>query len=170
MMVVDFQVRSLLAMRFGPQFAQSAIDNTDNKVSTRVLSKLGVEPPSPTLVTRYLREIARTYSIDWGNDSESVESDGDGGGIAALEPPLEAEFSTGDSTRREPIAMAPPSPTSENPHPAIKLPPNSIPPRKPSEPKPPQAPKPPSGGITEGVPKAPSLDDLMSRFEALKKR
>jgi vacuolar protein sorting-associated protein IST1 len=165
-------------MRFGHPFAQTAVDNSDNKVSTRVLSKLGVDPPSPILVTRYLREIARTYNIDWGNDTESIKSDDDddggGGGIASLEPPLEAELSTGDSTRREPIAMAPPSPTSENPHPAIKLPPNSIPPRKQSsQSKSTAAPPPPpkvSGGIADGIPKAPSLDDLMSRFEALKKR
>ena len=155
-------------MRFGHPFAQTAIDNSDNKVSPRILSKLGVEPPSPTLVNRYLREIARTYNVDWGTDTDSVASDGEGGGgiaVAALEPPLEAELSTGDSTRREPIAMAPPSPTSENPHPTIKLPPNTLPPRKPSVSKPPA-----SSNISDGVPKAPSIDDLMSRFEALKKR
>lgn len=159
-------------MRFGHPFAQAAVDNSDGKVSPRVLSKLGVEPPSPTLINRYLREIARTYNVEWGDDTEdsaSVKSDGSGGGIASLEPPLEAELSTGDSTRREPIAMAPPSPTSENLHPSIKIPTTSIPPRKPVEAKS-QQPKPPSGGIAEGVPKAPSLDDLMSRFEALKKR
>jgi vacuolar protein sorting-associated protein IST1 len=154
-------------MRFGHQFAQSAIDNSDDKVSARVLSKLGVDPPSPTLVNRYLREIARTYNVEWGEDLDSVASDGDGGGIASLEPPSEAEVSTGDSTRREPIAMAPPSPTSENPHPHIKLPPNTLPPRRPTEPKPqPNL----SSNIADGVPKAPSIEELMSRFEALKKR
>jgi vacuolar protein sorting-associated protein IST1 len=159
-------------MRFGHPFAQTAIENTQSKVSPRVLSKLGVDPPSPLLVTKYLREIARTYNVDWGVDTESASSDDDGGGIASLEPPLEAELSTGDSTRREPIAMAPPSPTSENLHPAIKLPPNSVPPRKPSEPKPsPPKPQPNSSdSIADGIPKPPSLDDLMSRFEALKKR
>ena len=165
-------------MRFGHPFAQTAIDNTDNKVSPRVLSKLGVDPPTPTLVTKYLREIARTYNVDWGNDTESISSDGSGGGIASLEPPLEAELSDGDSTRREPIAMAPPSPSSENPHPAIKLPPGTVPQRKHSEPKPQQPSAPPpapkssssSGGLADGIPKAPSLDDLMSRFENLKKR
>jgi vacuolar protein sorting-associated protein IST1 len=166
------EVRNLLIMRFGHPFAQTAIENTDKKVSPRVLSKLGVEPPSSTLVNRYLREIARTYNIEWGDDSDiDDESDGGGGRIAALEPPLEAELSTGDSTRREPIAMAPPSPTSENLHPHIKLPPNTLPTKKPerTEPKP----KTTSGGngsIAEGIPQAPSLDDLMSRFEALKKR
>ena len=154
-------------MRFGPPFAQTAIDNSDNKVSPRVLNKLAVEPPSATLVTRYLREIARTYNVDWGADVESISSDEGGGGIAALEPPLEAELSTGDSTRREPIAMAPPSPSTENPHPTIKLPPNTIPPRRPSEPKPQLK---SSNNIADGVPSAPSLDDLMNRFEALKKR
>jgi vacuolar protein sorting-associated protein IST1 len=155
-------------MRFGHPFGQTAIDNTDKKVSPRVLSKLGVDPPDEKLVTRYLREIARTYNVQWGVDTDVESSDDEGGGIAALEPPLEAKVSTGDSTRREPIAMAPPSPTSENLHPHIKLPPNSIPARKlPPEPKPqPKA----TGGIADGIPKAPSLDDLMSRFEALKKR
>lgn len=160
-------------MRFGHAFAQIANDNTDNKVSPRVLSKLGVEPPSAALVTRYLREIARTYNVDWGHDSEEDdESDGGGGGIRTLEPPLEAELSTGDSTRREPIAMAPPSPSSENLHPSIKLPPESVP--KKTDPKPKPQPKPAqsktSDDLADGVPKPPSLDDLMSRFEALKKR
>jgi vacuolar protein sorting-associated protein IST1 len=157
-------------MRFGHQYAQKAIDNSDNKVSSRVLSKLGIEPPSPNLVHRYLREIARTYNIEWGEDSESVRSEdsGSGGGIASLEPPLEAEVSTGDSTRREPIAMAPASPTSENPHPRIKLPPEVK--RKAAEPKPLSPPPKPPSNIADGVPKAPSMDDLMSRFEALKKR
>ena len=156
-------------MRFGHQFAQTAIENSDKKVSTRVLSKLGVEPPAPGLINRYLREIARTYNVEWGEDTESVKSDesGSGGGIASLEPPLEAEVSTGDSTRREPIAMAPASPTSENPHPRIKLPPEVK--RKATEPKPPP-PYTPSSNIADGVPKAPSMDDLMARFEALKKR
>jgi len=162
------EVRNLLTMRFGHAFAQTAIDNTDNKVSPRVLSKLGVDPPSATLVTRYLREIARTYNVEWGQESDGDDDSDGGGGIAALEPPLEAELSTGDSTRREPIAMAPPSPTSENLHPHIKLPPNTLPAKKP-EPKP-KATGGGAGGIAEGIPKAPSLDDLMSRFEALKKR
>ena len=158
-------------MRFGHPFAQIAIDNSDNKVSSRVLSKLGIEPPSPILVNRYLREIARTYNVDWGQDSDSVSSGGNGGGIAILEPPLEAELS-GDSTRREPIAMAPPSPTSENLHPHIKLPPDTVPVRKPSEPnpQPPKSSNKPSDNIADGIPKAPSLDELMNRFEALKKR
>jgi vacuolar protein sorting-associated protein IST1 len=150
-------------------FAQTAIDNTDNKVSPRVLSKLGVDPPSPTLVTSYLREIARTYNIEWGEDTDSLSSDDGDGGIASLEPPLEAKLSTGDSTRREPIAMAPPSPSSENLHPHIKLPPNTVPPRRPTEPKPSEK-KPQEKSIADGIPKPPSLDDLMSRFEALKKR
>jgi vacuolar protein sorting-associated protein IST1 len=151
-------------MRFGVPFAQTAIDNTDNKVSPRVLSKLGVDPPSPTLVTSYLREIARTYNIEWGEDTDTLSSDDGDGGIASLEPPLEAKLSTGDSTRREPIAMAPPSPSSENLHPHIKLPPNTVPPRRPTEPKSQEK------SIADGIPKPPSLDDLMSRFEALKKR
>lgn len=161
-------------MRFGHQFGQAAIDNSDGKVSPRVLGKMGVEPPSASLVHRYLREIARTYNVDWGQDSDSVSS-AESGGVATLEPPLEAELS-GDSTRREPIAMAPPSPTSENLNPHIKLPPDTVPIRKstidskskPIEPKP-QPPK-SSASIADGIPKAPSLDELMARFDALKKR
>jgi len=156
-------------MRFGHPFAQTAIDNSDSKVSPRVLSKLAVEPPSETLVTRYLREIAKTYNVDWGVDIDSDTSDGGGGGIASLEPPLEAEFSTGDSTRREPIAMAPPSPTTESLHPHIKLPPDTVPPRRLSASTSKPQPK-SSSSIADGVPSAPSLDDLMNRFEALKKR
>ena len=154
-------------MRFGPPFAQAAIENSDKKVSPRVLCKLTIDPPSQTLVNNYLREIARTYNVNWvDNDDLSDDDSGDGGGIAVLEPPLESDF--GDVTKLEPIVIAPPTPTSENLHPQIKVPPNSMSIRRVSDSKPSQSK--PATNIVEDTSSVPSLDDLMSRFEALKKR
>jgi vacuolar protein sorting-associated protein IST1 len=140
-------------MRFGPAFGQLAAENTDNKVAPRVLSKLTVSPPTAHLVNSYLREIARTYNVSWGVDSDSDEE----GGMKALEPPLEAEF--GDSVERQPIVVAPPSPTSENLRPLVRVPTETVTPRKGSTEK-----------AVQDSSTVPSIDDLMNRFEALKKR
>jgi len=59
------QVRVLLADKYGKEFAVEAMENSDKKVSEKVLKKLAVEPPSAELVNGYLEEIARTYGVDW---------------------------------------------------------------------------------------------------------
>ncbi|RPB10946.1 DUF292-domain-containing protein [Morchella conica CCBAS932] len=120
------QARQLLVEKYGKEFALAAIENTDNKVGDRVLKKLRVEPPSETLVTLYLKEIARTYNIAWGrspptspplppadDDDEPSSAEAVALGDAELAPPR---------TMRGPVNVAPPSPTTENVHPTIKVP------------------------------------------------
>lgn len=125
------QVRQLLVEKYGKEFAMAAIENTDGKVSEQVLKKLRVEPPEQTLVTLYLKEIARTYNIAYGRD-ESQDSASDDDPSSGLAEPLpvgavdskEAELAkaTPPKQLRSPINIAPPSPSTENVHPVVRLP------------------------------------------------
>ncbi len=105
------QVRQLLIEKYGKDFALEAIDNSDGKVAERVLSKLKVTPPQPELVTLYLKEIARTYGIDWpreqtprhsrDDDDEDEDDEGSGGQKICsqeLEPPLPSTPATAQTS------------------------------------------------------------------------
>ncbi|KAL6715213.1 Vacuolar protein sorting-associated protein ist1 [Lecanora helva] len=130
------QARALLVEKYGKDFAMVAMDNSDGKVAERVLKKLRVEPPEPELVTLYLKEIARTYGVDWPKGEKQLENDGDdedednpSGGQAEknLEEPLTTEeLSKATPPRdlgpRSPVSVAPPSPSIDNLNPKVKLP------------------------------------------------
>ena len=58
-------VRQLLGERYGKEFVIAAMENTDSKVSPKVVRKLSVIPPSDELVKGYLSEIARAYGVQW---------------------------------------------------------------------------------------------------------
>ncbi|CAK7197585.1 Vacuolar protein sorting-associated protein ist1 [Sporothrix eucalyptigena] len=58
-------VRQLLGERYGKDFVMAAMENTDGKVSPKVVRKLSVTPPSDELVNGYLEEIARAYGVQW---------------------------------------------------------------------------------------------------------
>ena len=132
------QARALLVEKYGKEFALEAIDNTDGKVAERVLKKLRVEPPDPELVTLYLKEIARTYGVDWpkgehqteGNeekDEDDDDSPSGGQAVKNLEEPLTTtELSKATPPRdlgpKSPVSVAPPSPSSDNINPRVKLP------------------------------------------------
>ncbi|KAL0635968.1 Vacuolar protein sorting-associated protein ist1 [Maublancomyces gigas] len=124
------QVRALLVEKYGKEFALAAIDNADSKVSERVLKKLRVEPPSDLLVTLYLKEIARTYGIPWHQTPPSTPpplDDDDDDEPSTAQPILndaEAELVRATPPRgtRAPVNIAPPSPSTDNVHPVIKLP------------------------------------------------
>ena len=58
-------VRNLLAEKYGKEFVLTAIENSDGKVSDKIVRKLSVEPPKPELVQGYLEEIAKAYGVDW---------------------------------------------------------------------------------------------------------
>ncbi|KAI8335042.1 regulator of Vps4 activity in the MVB pathway-domain-containing protein [Chlamydoabsidia padenii] len=94
-------VRDQLGAKFGKEFLLAAMENTDDVVSPRVLTKLQVNAPDPFLVERYLEEIAKTYDVSWQSDilvheenSDTDDDASDNGGQAeivpqaALEPPL----------------------------------------------------------------------------------
>ena len=130
------QVRALLVEKYGKEFALEAIDNSDGKVAERVLKKLRVEPPSTELVTLYLTEIAKTYGVNWPKREQMVDEEEHGddddepsGGEAVknLEAPLTTEELSKATPPRElgprsPVSVAPPSPSTDNLNPRVKLP------------------------------------------------
>ena len=129
------QARQLLVEKYGKEFALAAMENSDGKVAERVVKKLRVEPPEQTLVTLYLKEIARTYGVAWprgeagsGEEVDGSEDDNPSGGQAIRE--LEQELSTEELSRatpprdlgpKSPVSVAPPSPSTDNISPRVRL-------------------------------------------------
>ena len=189
------QVRALLVEKYGKEFALEAIENSDGKVAERVLKKLRVEPPSSELVTLYLTEIARTYGVNWPKREQIVDDDNNGdnddnpsGGEAVknLEAPLTTdELSKATPPRdlgpRSPVSVAPPSPSTDNLSPRVKLPgPPELTPgakmsglkkRTPGTDAESTAKSGDTGGAKKPVVggKIPDVDELSKRFAALKK-
>ncbi|KAL8775584.1 MAG: hypothetical protein Q9209_000080 [Squamulea sp. 1 TL-2023] len=133
------QARQLLVEKYGKDFALDAVENRDGKVAERVVKKLRVEPPDPVLVDLYLREIAKTYGVDWprgssqghnGSDGEGDDDDDEpssGQAVKNLEEPLTTdELSKATPPRdlgpKSPVSIAPPSPSTDNLNPRVKLP------------------------------------------------
>ena len=187
------QVRVLLGEKFGKDFVLAAMENSDGKVSEKVVKKLSGTPPKEGLVQGYLEEIARAYGVDWpprpkdlGEPPQYADDDNDddnpSGGQAQknLEAPLLADSKEAqdreDLTRatppralgpNNPLHVNPPSPSTDNPRPKVTL--NSM------ELKPSKkmvdagiAKKPPErkGGIQDGI---PDVTELAARFAALKR-
>jgi vacuolar protein sorting-associated protein IST1 len=190
------QARALLVEKYGKDFALQAMENSDGKVSEKVLKKLAVTPPSQELVNGYLEEIARTYGVDWpkkpaeelGDPPGYMDDDDDenpSGGQAQknLEPPLEAAGGKNADDREElsratpprnfgpqsPLRVNPPSPSTDNLHPRVKgtL---DLKPTKKMQTVAEVAPK--KGGTQSTGPVGgtiPDVDELAKRFAALKK-
>ena len=129
------QARQLLVEKYGKDFALEAIENSDDKVAERVVKKLRVEPPAPELVTAYLTEIANTYGVNWPkrertmDEEEDEDDDNPSGGqaIKSLEQPLSSEelsraIPPRDLGPKSPVSIAPPSPSTDNISPRLRLP------------------------------------------------
>ncbi|QSZ33603.1 hypothetical protein DSL72_005171 [Monilinia vaccinii-corymbosi] len=186
------QVRALLCEKYGKEFALQAVENSDEKVSEKVLKKLSVTPPAQELVNGYLEEIARTYGVDWpkrpkeelGQPPEFVDDDDDenlSGGQAQknLDAPLlvggkadeeREELSKATPPRNfgpsSPLRVTPPSPSTDNLHPRVRGALDLKPTKKmqtTAASKPGTQSKGPVGGTI------PDVDELAARFAALKK-
>lgn len=189
------QVRALLVEKFGKDFALQAMENSDEKVSEKVLKKLAVTPPREELVVGYLEEIARTYGVDWPKrpkeelgeppeyDDDDDENPSGGQAQKNLEVPLEVEGGAAKADNTEalskatpprtfgpqsPLRVNPPSPSTDNLHPRVKGTLDLKPTKK-------------MQTLTEAAPKKgieskgpvggtiPDVDELAKRFAALKK-
>ncbi|CAG8767548.1 5778_t:CDS:2, partial [Acaulospora morrowiae] len=58
-------VRDQLIAKFGKEFAMNAIDNKNDCVNEKLITKLMFTAADPFLVNRYLEEIAKSYNINW---------------------------------------------------------------------------------------------------------
>lgn len=202
--------RQLLVEKYGKDFALEAMENKDGaQVAERVGRRLRVEPPSEELVVGYLREIARTYGVEWppgeyaekggggageeGDDDDDEPSTGEKERVAEAPLPAEEELSKATPPRdlgpKSPVQIAPPSPSTENVSPRVKLP--GPPELKPGSRMADRAGKAGTaggkaggkggggglgdskdvGGTKKGVVpgKVPDVDELAKRFAALKK-
>ncbi|KAK8051906.1 hypothetical protein PG993_003291 [Apiospora rasikravindrae] len=184
-------VRLLFGEKFGKEFVMTATENTDDKVSEKVVKKLSVTPPKEELVTGYLEEIARAYGVDWpkrpanlGDPPDFVDDDVDdipSGGQAqkAVEPSIPADSKAAqereDLSRatpprtlgpQSPLHVNPPSPSTENPRPKITLNSAELKPSKKLDVGISSKTTERKGGLGDDV---PSVDDLAARFAALKR-
>lgn len=185
-------VRLLLVDKYGKEFALQAME-PDEHVSEKVLKKLAVTPPSQELVVGYLEEIARTYGVDWpkkpqGDPPKYVDDDEDdnpSGGQAQknLEEPIPADGAgavKADEERDElskatppkdfgpssPLRVNPPSPSTDNLHPRVRVGDLDLKPNKKMQ----------EAGSGKGIESKgpvggtiPDISDLAKRFAALKK-
>ncbi|KAK3306903.1 regulator of Vps4 activity in the MVB pathway-domain-containing protein [Chaetomium strumarium] len=189
------QVRALLAEKFGKDFVLQAMENTDGKVSERVVRKLSVAPPREELVQGYLEEIARAYGVDWPPRKEAEPAEdlgeppdfiggGEGGGQKQKSSETGLLGGNDDVEAREelskatpprtfgpasPLHVNPPTPSTENPRPKLTLNNVELTPTK----KPATAgvtvgrrPTEKKGGIADGI---PDVDELAKRFAQLKR-
>ena len=187
------QVRLLLVEKFGKEFALEAVENSDGKVSEKVLKKLAVTPPAQELVNGYLEEIARTYGVDWPKKPKDElgappgyddDDDNPSGGQAQknLEEPILTEGAVADreSEEREalskatpprsfgpgsPLRVNPPSPSTDNLHPRVKGTLDLKPTKKMQDSNAGKGTQ--SKGPVGGT--IPDVDELAKRFAALKK-
>lgn len=189
------QVRALLCDKYGKEFAMVAMENSDEKVSEKVLKKLTVTPPAQELVNGYLEEIARTYGVDWpkkpkeelGDPPNYLDDDDDdenpSGGQAQKE--LEPALLAGSTVEKEveerealskatpprdfgpssPLRVNPPNPSTDNLHPRVKGTLDLKPTKKIQD-----------SGTSKGIQSKgpvggtiPDVDELAKRFAALKK-
>ncbi|KAJ3186246.1 hypothetical protein HDU85_007686 [Gaertneriomyces sp. JEL0708] len=58
-------VRDQLIRKFGSEFATAAMENQNDVVNQRLIDKLRVQTPRPSLVNEYLMEIATNAKIKW---------------------------------------------------------------------------------------------------------
>ena len=188
------QVRLLLVEKFGKEFALEAVENSDGKVSEKVLKKLAVTPPAPELVNGYLEEIARTYGVDWpkkakeelgeppGYDDDDDENPSGGQAQKNLEEPILADGGKVGREREErealskatpprsfgpgsPLRVNPPSPSTDNLHPRVKGTLDLKPAKKMQDASAGKGTQ--SKGPVGGM--IPDVDELAKRFAALKK-
>lgn len=60
-------LREMLMAKYGRDFALAAMENTDNCVGSRVMSRLNVATPSKELVDMYIAEICKVYDVPFSS-------------------------------------------------------------------------------------------------------
>jgi hypothetical protein len=140
-------------------------------VAERVVKKLKVETPSTELVDAYLTEIARFYGVPFGETKTAADDEDDddepSGGIAEEEDDKKEdereELVKATPPRKmgpqSPLRVVPPSPSSDNVAPKLKLPGTAAAKIAKSEPK----------KREDGLGKIPDVDELAKRFAQLKR-
>lgn len=169
------QVRAYLVEKFGKEVAVAAMEGEG--VAERVAKKLEAKTPSEELVDAYLGEIARFYGVPFGAPKAADDDDDEpSGGVAEeadKEAPLQADGKQEDLVKatpprtvgpQSPLRVVPPSPSTDNVAPKLKLPGAAeAKVQKAAEKKAPVKKDSGPGG------KIPDVDELSRRFAELKR-
>jgi vacuolar protein sorting-associated protein IST1 len=181
-------VRALLVDKFGKEVALASMEGEG--VAERVERKLRVETPKTELVDAYLTEIARFYGVPFGEPEPSqddIDDDDEPSGGIAEENPNELEPALGadpNASRKEeeqeelvkatpprklgpqsPLRVVPPSPSTDNVAPKLKLPGAAAAKLHASK----AEGKKPAAKKEDSLGKIPDVDELAKRFAALKR-
>jgi hypothetical protein len=172
-------VRALLVEKFGKEVALASMEGEG--VAERVVKKLRVETPSEELVDAYLSEIARFYGVPFGESKSAADDDDDdepSGGVAepegrTLEDALENDGKKEDEREelvkatpprkmgpQSPLRVVPPSPSSDNVAPKLKLPGSAAAKIAKTD---------TAKKREDGLGKIPDVDELAKRFAQLKR-
>lgn len=174
--------------KFGKEVALASMDGEG--VAERVEKKLRAETPKPELVDAYLTEIARFYGVPYGEpeplQDDEEDDDEPSGGIAEensneREPALEADPKASRKEEEEeelvkatppkkfgpqsPLRVVPPSPSTDNVAPKLKLPGAATAKLNASK----VEGKKPAAKKEDSLGKIPDVDELAKRFAALKR-
>lgn len=185
-------VRALLVDKFGKDVAIASMEGEG--VAERVIKKLRVETPKAELVEAYMTEIARFYGVPYGTSKSEDEAEDDedddepSGGVAeraegVLEDPLTADDADPSKSKKaeerealakattpkklgpqSPLRVVPPSPSTDNVAPRLKLPGSAAAKIAKSDAS---AKKP--AKKEDGLGKIPDVDELSRRFAELKR-
>jgi vacuolar protein sorting-associated protein IST1 len=175
--------------KFGKDVALASMEGEG--VAERVLKKTALETPKAELVDAYLTEIARFYGVPFGEatpepeDDEEDDDDEPSGGVAEeaeAEPPLETKSGKNKAAKKRdeeeelvkatppkkfgpqsPLRVMPPSPSTDNVAPRLKLPGAAASKLSKSEAQKPAKKDDGPGG------KIPDVDELAKRFAQLKR-
>jgi hypothetical protein len=159
-------VRALLVEKFGKDVALASMEGEG--VAERVVKKLRVETPSEELVDAYLTEIARFYSVPYGESKDTTEEneeneDDDEPSSGIAEPAEHEELvkatPPGRMGPQSPLRVVPPSPSSDNVAPKLKLPGSAAA----------KVAKTQAAKKEDGLGKIPDVDELAKRFAQLKR-
>ncbi|XP_014561357.1 hypothetical protein COCVIDRAFT_86997 [Bipolaris victoriae FI3] len=183
-------VRALLVDKFGKDVAIASMEGEG--VAERVIKKLRVETPKEELVEAYMTEIARFYGVPYGTSKSEDEAEDDedddepSGGVAeraegVLEDPLTADDADPSKSKKaeerealakattpkklgpqSPLRVVPPSPSTDNVAPRLKLPGSAAAKIAKSDAKKPAKKE-------DGLGKIPDVDELSRRFAELKR-
>lgn len=61
-----------LSSKYGKEWAQACLSNSDSHVNEKVMLRLGVQAPPKSLVERYMVEIAKSYKVDFLPDASML--------------------------------------------------------------------------------------------------
>ncbi|PVU85742.1 hypothetical protein BB560_006923 [Smittium megazygosporum] len=142
-------VKDLIGSFFGRDFMLQSLNNTNEIVDPKLVSRLNIQFADPKLVDEYLKGIAASYNVSnykvlFGDDSDS---DSNGG----LKEKSETKVSVNSDKASEPSIPALPSPYSNSNRVSTPVP-NTVQKKQPTKEVDPN-----------------SFEGLMARFEALKK-